>query len=72
MVLALTLMMAGMSAPAALQDLPGLFVEDVLPDSAAAKAGLRPGDRIVSYDGKTLASLRRCRRPRRTPSRESR
>ena len=31
-------------------------VEDILKDSAAAKAGLRFGDRILAYDGKPLLS----------------
>ncbi len=34
----------------------GLVVEELSSDSPAAKAELQPGDRIVSYDGKPLAS----------------
>jgi CHAT domain-containing protein/Tfp pilus assembly protein PilF len=40
----------------ALQSMPGLVVEEVGADSLAAKAGLKVGDRILSYDGKALPS----------------
>jgi len=55
-VFALTLLIAVMSAPAAVQDLTPLVVEEILPNSAAAKAGVHVGDRLVSYDGKALPS----------------
>ncbi len=35
---------------------PGLIVEEVVADSAAAKAGLKVGDHVLSYDGKPLPS----------------
>lgn len=54
--LALTLAIVAMSAVAAPQALPGLVVEQVAAASAAAKAGFRPGDRVVSYDGRPLDS----------------
>jgi CHAT domain-containing protein/Tfp pilus assembly protein PilF len=38
------------------QDAPGMIVEEIMPDSLAAKAGLKIDDRILSYDGKALAS----------------
>jgi CHAT domain-containing protein/Tfp pilus assembly protein PilF len=34
----------------------GLVVEEVVADSPAAKAGLKVGDRVLSYDGKSLPS----------------
>src|SRR5262245_37383052 len=43
----------GMQAP---QNLPGLVVEEVSANSLAAKAGLKVGDRILTYDEKALAS----------------
>src|SRR5688572_23621371 len=38
------------------QEMPGLVVEEVLADSAAAKAGFKVGDRLLSYDGRPLSS----------------
>ena len=38
------------------QGTSGLIAEEVASDSTAAKAGLRPGDRIVSYDNRQLSS----------------
>ncbi|WP_421164912.1 Do family serine endopeptidase [Aeromonas dhakensis] len=35
----------------------GAFVNQVMPDSAAAKAGIKPGDIIVSIDGKPIRSF---------------
>src|SRR5437899_1913899 len=35
----------------------GLVVETVAPDSLAAKAGIQAGDRLLVYDGKSLASV---------------
>src|SRR5215469_4319654 len=35
---------------------PGVIVEEIAIDSAAAKAGLKLGDRIVSYDSRQLSS----------------
>jgi beta-lactamase regulating signal transducer with metallopeptidase domain len=40
-------------------DLPkgqGLVVQDVLPDSAAAKAGLKPHDVLLQFDGKAVSN----------------
>src|SRR5262249_13532687 len=37
-------------------DLPGMVIEAVVSDSPAAKAGLKVGDRLLSYDGKPLPS----------------
>lgn len=53
---ALTLTMAAMSAPAALQEPPALVVEHVASDSPAARVGLKPGDLLASYDQKRLRS----------------
>jgi len=36
----------------------GALVSEVIPDSPAAKAGVRQGDIIVGYDGKTVANMR--------------
>ncbi len=38
----------------------GAFVSEVLPKSAAAKAGIKPGDVLISVDGKRLAALLNC------------
>ena len=38
------------------QGTSGLIVEEIASDSAAAKAGLKLGDRIVSYDNRQLSS----------------
>ena len=51
------IMMASLvSAAGPSQELPGLVVEEILADSAAAKAGFKVGDRVLSYDGKPLPS----------------
>jgi tetratricopeptide (TPR) repeat protein len=39
-----------------LQNIPGLIVEEFTGGSPGGKAGLQVGDRILSYDGKALAS----------------
>lgn len=39
-----------------LSDIPGLLVTDVAPDTAAARAGLQPGDLLISVDGDELRS----------------
>jgi serine protease Do len=36
----------------------GVLVAEVMPDTPAAKAGLKPGDVIVEYDGQAVASPR--------------
>ncbi len=36
---------------------PGVSIKEVLADSAAAKAGLKPGDRILTMDGRWTDSL---------------
>jgi len=38
------------------QKMSGLIAEELTPESAADKAGLKLGDTIISYDGKPLAS----------------
>lgn len=35
----------------------GAFVNEIMPDSAAEKAGIRPGDIIISINGKKIASF---------------
>ena len=35
----------------------GAFVNQVMPDSAAAKAGIKAGDIIISIDGKAIRSF---------------
>lgn len=35
-------------------DAPGIMVDSVRPDTAASRAGLRPGDRLVSWDGDAM------------------
>lgn len=53
------IVMSTLAQPAAApQDVqpPSFLVEEVPPDSTGGKASLRPGDRIVSYDGKTVPS----------------
>jgi len=52
----LLMMVALVRAANAPQELPGLVVEEAVTDSAAAKAGLKVGDRVLSYDGKPLPS----------------
>jgi len=44
------------STAGAQQQVEGLIVEEVPPASAGAKAGLKVGDRLLSYDGKPLLS----------------
>jgi membrane-associated protease RseP (regulator of RpoE activity) len=44
------------SISAASQDGTALFVESVSVDSMGLKVGFQVGDRIISYDGKILAS----------------
>ncbi|UYU32337.1 serine endoprotease DegQ [Siccibacter colletis] len=39
----------------------GAFVSEVLPNSGSAKAGIKPGDIIVSLNGKTLSSFAELR-----------
>jgi CHAT domain-containing protein/Tfp pilus assembly protein PilF len=55
---ALIVMSALMSFPSVSQDVgaPSLVVDDVLPNSIASRSGLRAGDRVTSYDGKSLPS----------------
>jgi serine protease Do len=36
------------------KDTKGVLVSDVMPDSPAAKAGLKPGDILLDFDGKTM------------------
>lgn len=45
-----------MSAAQAPSDLPGLVVEEVIADSAAASAGVKVGDRLLTYDAKLISS----------------
>src|SRR5688500_3029394 len=52
----LIMIVALVRAADAHQELPGLVVEEILTDSAAAKAGFKVGDRVMSYDGKSLPS----------------
>ncbi|PHM39760.1 serine endoprotease [Xenorhabdus mauleonii] len=39
----------------------GAFVSEVVPKSAAAKAGIKPGDVLVSFDGKKIGSFAELR-----------
>ncbi|KMJ44917.1 serine endoprotease DegQ [Xenorhabdus khoisanae] len=39
----------------------GAFVSEVMPKSAAAKAGIKPGDVLVSFDGKKINSFAELR-----------
>ncbi|MDC9589216.1 Do family serine endopeptidase [Xenorhabdus sp. XENO-10] len=39
----------------------GAFVSEVIPKSAAAKAGIKPGDVLVSFDGKKMNSFAELR-----------
>ncbi len=36
------------------KDTKGILVSDVMPDSPAARAGIKPGDIVVEYDGKKM------------------
>ena len=47
-----------------LKGVPAVQIGEVIPDSPAAKAGLRPGDKIVKIDGE---ALERGDRPEETP-----
>lgn len=51
--------------------IPDLVVASVLPDSPAAKAGMKPGDRIEKVGGKWLISARDVRRIRDVQARVS-
>ena len=46
------------SAIAKANNLPiGVYVQEVLPDSAAQKAGIKPGDVIIACDGQKIATI---------------
>jgi len=45
------------SIPDFRDDLKGVLFSDVRPDSPAAKAGLKPGDLMVEFDGKAIQNL---------------
>ena len=45
------------SVPDFRDDIKGVMFSDVLPDSPAAKAGLKGGDILVQFDGKPIANL---------------
>ena len=45
------------SIPDFRDDLKGVLFSDVRPDSPAAKAGLKPGDLMVEFDGKPIQNL---------------
>jgi hypothetical protein len=45
------------SIPDFRDDLKGVLFSDVRPDSPAAKAGLKPGDLMVEFDGKSIQNL---------------
>jgi CHAT domain-containing protein len=57
-VVALTLVTLLFGTPAPPQEQQALVVEDVLKDSAAAKAVPEVGDRVLSYDGNDSATAR--------------
>lgn len=60
-------------APAGLVDPPTLRVIDVVADGNAAKAGVRPGDYLSTYDGRPVATtddLRAAVKAAQTPDRE--
>lgn len=42
--------------PLGLKDTKGALISDITPDSPAEKAGIKPGDVIVEFDGKDVAS----------------
>jgi CHAT domain-containing protein len=50
------LVLAFVGLVAAQQDVHPVLIGEVLPDSAAVQAGLKPGDRILTYDGKSMRS----------------
>ncbi|HKX26063.1 MAG TPA: tetratricopeptide repeat protein [Blastocatellia bacterium] len=52
----LVIPMAAAIGPSPLQKMPGLVIEVVTADGPAAKAGLKVGDRILTYDGKVPVS----------------
>src|SRR5687767_179462 len=52
----LIMIMTLVQATSAPSELTGLVVEEVPTDSAAVKAGVKVGDRILSYDSRPLAS----------------
>ncbi|HEU4387383.1 MAG TPA: tetratricopeptide repeat protein, partial [Blastocatellia bacterium] len=54
--LILVLLLLHVDVVGAFQNQPGLIVEQVVPGSPAAKAGLEMGDRLLSYDDKPLNS----------------
>jgi CHAT domain-containing protein len=56
-ILLILLMVVGTaSGMPSLQNLPGLIVEIVTPDAPGAKAGLKDGDRLLTYNEMALAS----------------
>jgi S1-C subfamily serine protease len=52
----LVLLTLSITLARAVENTPALIVEATSSDSLAAKAGLKPADRIISYDGKPLPS----------------
>jgi CHAT domain-containing protein/Tfp pilus assembly protein PilF len=45
------------SAASAITEPPGLIVEEIIADSSAAKAGLKVGDKLLTFDDRALTSL---------------
>src|SRR6185436_7488068 len=56
MTVSLVIAMTLLGSSSAYSATPGLIVEEVVADSAAAKAGLRVGDKLLTYDAKPLPS----------------